>query len=43
MSNIGYIRVSTAHQNNERQLEGVTLDKVFTETASGKNAEREQL
>ncbi|HGG3852572.1 TPA: recombinase family protein [Salmonella enterica subsp. enterica serovar Javiana] len=43
MSNIGYVRVSTAHQFNERQLEGVALDKVFTETASGKNAERPQL
>ncbi|EEE1754088.1 recombinase family protein [Salmonella enterica] len=43
MSNIGYVRVSTTHQNNERQLEGVALDKTFTETASGKNAEREQL
>ncbi|EAU3454976.1 recombinase family protein [Salmonella enterica] len=43
MSNIGYVRVSTSHQNNERQLDGVKLDKVFTETASGKNAERVQL
>ncbi|EGN0091370.1 recombinase family protein [Salmonella enterica subsp. enterica serovar Newport] len=43
MANIGYVRVSSVQQNNERQLEGVALDKVFTETASGKNAEREQL
>lgn len=43
MSNIGYVRVSTAHQNTERQLDGVELDKVFTETVSGKNADREQL
>lgn len=43
MANIGYIRVSSVQQNNERQLEGVELDRVFTETASGKNAEREQL
>ncbi|ELZ0574232.1 recombinase family protein [Salmonella enterica] len=43
MSNIGYVRVSSVQQNNERQLEGVELDKVFTETASGKNADRPQL
>lgn len=35
---IGYIRVSTAHQNTDRQLEGVQLDKVFEEKASGRNA-----
>lgn len=43
MANVGYVRVSSVQQNNERQLVGVELDKVFTETASGKNAEREQL
>ncbi|OSK87596.1 recombinase family protein [Escherichia coli] len=43
MSSIGYVRVSSIQQNNERQLVGVELDRVFTETASGKNAEREQL
>ena len=43
MSNIGYVRVSSVQQNNERQLEGVELDRVFTETASGKNADRPQL
>ncbi|WP_250692097.1 recombinase family protein, partial [Escherichia coli] len=39
----GYVRVSSVQQNNERQLEGVELDRVFTETASGKNADRPQL
>ena len=34
---IGYIRVSSADQNAARQLEGVTLDKVFTEKVSGKS------
>lgn len=29
MSNIGYKRVSTVDQNTDRQLAGVTLDKVF--------------
>lgn len=43
MSNVGYIRVSTADQNTDRQLDGVTLDKVFTEKVSGKNTDRDQL
>ncbi|EGP1535800.1 recombinase family protein [Salmonella enterica] len=43
MSQIGYVRVSTVQQNTDRQLDGVTLDKVFTEKVSGKNADREQL
>lgn len=34
--NIGYIRVSSGSQNNERQLVGVEIDAIFTETASGK-------
>ena len=37
---IGYIRVSTHDQNTARQLDGVHLDKVFEEHASGKNADR---
>ena len=40
---IGYIRTSSAGQNDARQLDGVKLDKVFTDTASGKNTERPQL
>ena len=40
---IGYIRVSTLDQNTERQLEGETLDKVFTDKASGKDVARPQL
>lgn len=43
MANVGYIRVSSIQQNTERQLEGVTLDKVFTEKASGKNTDRPEL
>ncbi|EPD6685269.1 recombinase family protein [Cronobacter sakazakii] len=43
MSNVGYIRVSSIQQNTDRQLEGIALDKVFTEKVSGKNADREQL
>ena len=37
---IGYIRVSSLDQNESRQLEGFTLDKVFTEKASGRDAIR---
>lgn len=40
---IGYLRVSTLDQNTERQLDGQSLDKVFTDKASGKDAERPQL
>ncbi len=40
---IGYVRVSTADQNPERQLEHVDVDRVFTDRASGKDAVRPQL
>jgi len=40
---IGYIRVSTAEQNTGRQLDGEQLTVVFTDKASGKNADRPQL
>lgn len=43
MANIGYIRVSSIQQITDRQLEGVVLDKVFTDKASGKNTDRPQL
>jgi DNA invertase Pin-like site-specific DNA recombinase len=43
MSNIGYIRVSTVEQNTVRQLDGIELDKVFVEHASGSTKNREQL
>ena len=39
---IGYIRVSSADQNPARQLEGVSVDKVFTDYASGKSTDRPQ-
>lgn len=32
---VGYIRVSSTEQNTERQLDGISLDKTFTEKASG--------
>lgn len=40
---IGYIRVSSADQNPERQLDGIALDKVFTDKASGSTTKRPQL
>jgi DNA invertase Pin-like site-specific DNA recombinase len=40
---IGYIRVSSLDQNSERQLDGVHLDKVFNDEASGKDTNRPQL
>lgn len=40
---IGYVRVSTVDQNTERQLDGLTVDKVFEEKASAKTADRPQL
>lgn len=40
---VGYIRVSSLDQNTERQLEGVDLDKRFTDKASGKDTKRPQL
>jgi DNA invertase Pin-like site-specific DNA recombinase len=40
---IGYVRVSTLDQNTERQLDGVELDRTFTDKASGKDTNRPQL
>ena len=37
---IGYVRVSTFDQNPERQLEGVPVDRLFTDQASGKDLKR---
>jgi DNA invertase Pin-like site-specific DNA recombinase len=41
--NIGYIRVSTTDQNTARQLDGLTLDKVFTDKCSGGSKKRPAL
>lgn len=40
---IGYIRVSSVGQNDARQLDGETLDKVFTDKVSGKDTKRPSL
>lgn len=40
---IGYVRVSTFEQNTQRQLDQVSVDRVFTDTASGKDVNRPAL
>ena len=40
---IGYVRVSSLDQNDARQLDGLVLDKIFTDKASGKDVHRPQL
>lgn len=41
--NVGYRRVSTTDQTTARQLDGVLLDRVFEDKASGKDTNRPQL
>jgi len=41
--NVGYIRVSSADQNTERQLDGLALNKVFTDKVSGGTKDRPAL
>jgi DNA invertase Pin-like site-specific DNA recombinase len=40
---IGYIRVSSLDQQVARQLEGIALDRTFTDKASGKDTKRPQM
>ena len=40
---IAYIRVSTFEQNSERQLEGLNFDRMYTDQASGRDANRPEL
>jgi len=40
---VGYIRVSSLDQNTVRQLDGISLDKTFTDKLSGKDTKRPQL
>jgi DNA invertase Pin-like site-specific DNA recombinase len=40
---VGYIRVSSIGQNEGRQLDGIELDKTFTDKANGKDVKRPQL
>ena len=46
MSKIGYIRVSTEHQETARQqeiMDSYQVDRIFSEKLSGANADRPQL
>lgn len=40
---VGYIRVSSEAQNLDRQLDGLPLDKTFSDKVSGKDAKRPAL
>src|SRR5579862_1799631 len=40
---IGYVRVSTADQSVDRQLEGIPRHRTFTDHASGSSRERQEL
>ncbi len=40
---IGYLRVSAVDQSELRQLEGLKLDKTFTDKTSGKDTKRPNL
>jgi DNA invertase Pin-like site-specific DNA recombinase len=40
---VGYIRVSSLDQNIIRQLDGIQLDRIFTDRLSGKDLHRPQL
>ena len=40
---VGYIRVSSADQNDVRQLEGLTVDRRFVDQASGATTNRPEL
>ena len=44
--NIAYVRVSTAEQNEQRQIEALKqykIEKWFVEKVTGKNCDRQQL
>ena len=40
---VGYVRVSTADQNTDRQLDGVSVENTFTDQGSGKDTKRPEL
>lgn len=43
MQTIAYVRVSTADQNTERQLDGLAFDRTFTDKCSGSTTDRPAL
>lgn len=40
---VGYLRVSTVDQHTDRQLDGIALDRTFTDKISGKSQDRPAL
>lgn len=40
---VGYVRVSSADQNTDRQLDGIELDRVFVEKITGSAQDRPEL
>ena len=40
---VGYVRVSTVDQNTFRQLDGIEVERIFTDKASGKDTTRPKL
>lgn len=40
---VGYVRVSSLDQNVARQLDGVPVDRTFTDSVSGRGADRPEL
>lgn len=40
---VGYVRVSSVDQNTDRQLDGLELDRVYVDRASGKDTARPEL
>lgn len=40
---VGYVRVSSADQNPDRQLDGIPIDRLFLDRASGRTVSRPQL
>jgi DNA invertase Pin-like site-specific DNA recombinase len=40
---VGYVRVSSEGQNDARQLDGIALDRTYTDKASGKDTQRPEL
>ena len=40
---VGYVRVSSVDQNAVRQLDGIAVERTFTDKASGKDTTRPKL
>ncbi|MDH6153694.1 recombinase family protein [Paraburkholderia sp. WSM4174] len=40
---VGYVRVTSFEQNAGRELDGIELDRTFTDKTSGKDTKRPQL